>query len=168
MDTKWKHRIAYSITIAIGLVGIYLTIKLASKPSVQAVPTSNAPTNPADGTQVGAPNVTIIGGNYPINNLPPASSLPSGANGVAGNQTQLYLPVITNYNQTQNGGCGSCAGNAPDSYYASAITANEYITAAMMKQLGYTKAQNGQVYKPGYYNLEDQTSTQILSFLNGL
>lgn len=167
MDTKWKHRIAYGITIAIGLVGIYLTIKLAAKPQVQAVPTSNSNSQPG-GTQVGSPAINIIGGTYPLTWNNDYTSLPTDPNGTTGNTTQLYLPVISNYNTTQNGGCGSCAGSAPDAYYASSIAANEYITAAMMKELGYTKAQNGQVYKPGYYNLGAQTSTEIQSFFDGL
>lgn len=166
MDAKWKHRIAYGITVVIGLVGIYLTIKLAGKPTVQAVPSSaTVPTNPADGTQVGAPDVTIIGGNYPINNIPPAQTLPTGSNGIGSNQTQLYLPVISNYNQTQNGGCGSCAGQAPDAYYASSELADAAITAAMLKQMGYTRGQNGKLYKPGYHDVSNVNSNDPLNAL---
>jgi hypothetical protein len=164
MDAKWKHRIAYGITLAIGLIGLWLTIKMAGKSgTVEVTPdNSGAATNPADGTQLGAPTINNIGGNYPLTWITQPQTQPTDNNGVGAATNNLYLPVITNYNATQNGGCDTCGMSAPSAYYASAIAANTLITAAMEKELGYTRdPQNGQVYAPGYYNINNPTGMQI-------
>lgn len=159
MDAKWKHRIAYGITLAIGLVGLYLTIKLAGKSTTVQVTPADASNSQPGGTQVGTPDITIIGGTYPLTwNTQPSTQATDG-NGLGASGNNLYLPVITNYNSAQNGGCSTCAQSAPDALYASEYLANSAITAAMLSQMGYFRGPGGKITKGGYFNLTTGTNT---------
>jgi hypothetical protein len=145
MKLETKHMVMWSGTIVVGLLGVWATLKYRAA--------SNGATSTSDnGLSLGAPSINIIGGSNPSTwNLSPATQ-PSGDDGVGASTNTVNLPVITNYNTTQNSGCDSCS-NAPDAYYASAIMANSAITAAMLHQEGYTKTPNGEIVPPGYYNM---------------
>lgn len=149
MKLETKHVVMWSGTIVVGLLGVWATLKYHAA-------ANGAVTSTGGSLGLGAPTINIIGGSNPSTwNLAPATQ-PTDSSGVGASTSEVNLPVITNYNTTQNSGCNSCS-SAPDAYYASAIMANSAITAAMLHSEGYTKTANGQLVAPGYYNLTGQT-----------
>lgn len=149
MKAATKKHIAYAVTIALALVGIYLTLKAKGSTQVfnPAAAGSDQPGVTSSGGATGAPTIELVGANYPPLNINlqtmPGSSYTGGTN-------QLYLPVISNYIQQGNGGCGSCAqGNG--ALLGSEMAANAAITAAMLAELGYVNV-NGHLEHAGYYN----------------
>lgn len=155
MKMETKHVMMWGGTMAVGLLTVWATLKYHAA-------NNGATTNvaPSSGADVGTPPIiNIIGGSNPSTwNLAPDTQ-PSGADGVGASTSEVNLPVISNYNTTQNSGCDSCS-NAPDAYYASAIMANAAITSAMLHQEGYTKTPGGEIVPPGYYNMSGEMGSQ--------
>lgn len=144
MKIETKHVIQWTVTVAVGIVGIWATLRHNVAVNGGGTVDTNSPFS------LGAPSISIIGGSDPSTwNI--AATQPYDSNGTGTSTAPVNLPVITNYNTTGNSGCQSCA-NAPNLYYASAIEANAAITAEMLHLEGYTKV-NGSILSPGYYNL---------------
>jgi hypothetical protein len=144
MKIETKHVIQWTVTVIIGVIGIWAALK--NKAASDGAPSNVTNSSPFS---LGAPSISIIGGSDPSTwNI--AATQPTAGN-VGASTTPINMPIISNYGNTSNSGCNTCA-NAPNLYWASAIEANAAITAAMLKLNGFTKV-NGQIVPGGYYDL---------------
>lgn len=135
MKDQTKRVLMWGGTMAVGLLAVWAAMKNNAAQNGATVSNGGA-------LNLGAPDINIIGGQMPATfNV---QTQPAGINGVGGSTQPVVMPVLNNYNTTQNSGCNSCS-NAPSAYYASAIAANEAITSAMMQNIGYRRLPNGQL-----------------------